>query len=77
MLSMKTTFFKPRGLAKGQTVFMRAATTLVNCATEANKKLEMLDIETRDLLSLVMRKPVFGISDQLTYKSGCRPTEDG
>ena len=28
-------------------------------------------------LSLVMRKPVFGVSDQVQYKPGCTATEDG
>ena len=28
-------------------------------------------------LSLVMRKPVFGVSDQVLHKPGCTATEDG
>ena len=28
-------------------------------------------------LSLVVRKPVFGVSDQVRYKPGCTATEDG
>ena len=28
-------------------------------------------------MSLVVRKPVFGVSDQVRYKSGCTATEDG
>ena len=28
-------------------------------------------------LSLVVRKPVFGVSDHVWHKLGCRPTEDG
>ena len=28
-------------------------------------------------LSLVLRKPVFGVSDQVPHKSGCTATEDG
>ena len=28
-------------------------------------------------MSLVVRKPVFGVSDQTPDKPGCRPTEDG
>ena len=28
-------------------------------------------------MSLVLRKPVFGVSDQVPHKSGCTATEDG
>ena len=28
-------------------------------------------------MSLVVRKPVFGVSDQVLHKPGCRHTEDG
>ena len=28
-------------------------------------------------LSLVVRKPVFGVSDQVRHKPGCTTTEDG
>ena len=28
-------------------------------------------------LSLVVRKPVFGVSDQIPHKPGCRTTQDG
>ena len=28
-------------------------------------------------LSLVVRKPVFGVSDQIRHKPGCTATEDG
>ena len=28
-------------------------------------------------LSLVLRKPVFGVSDQVSHKRGCTATEDG
>ena len=30
-----------------------------------------------DQLSLVVRKPVFGVSDQVRHKPGCTATEDG
>ena len=30
-----------------------------------------------ELLSLVARKPVFGVSDQVRHKLGCATTEDG
>ena len=30
-----------------------------------------------DHMSLVLRKPVFGVSDQVRYKAGCTATEDG
>ena len=35
------------------------------------------DRETRDNMSLVMRKPVFGVSDQVRHKPGCTTTKDG
>ena len=28
-------------------------------------------------MSLVVRKPVFGVSDQVSHKPGCTVTEDG
>ena len=28
-------------------------------------------------MSLVVRKPVFGVSDQVPHKTGCTATEDG
>ena len=28
-------------------------------------------------MSLVLRKPVFGVSDQVRHKPGCATTEDG
>ena len=28
-------------------------------------------------MSLVLRKPVFGVSDQVAHKPGCTATEDG
>ena len=31
----------------------------------------------RDHMSLVVRKPVFGVSDQVRHKPGCTTTEDG
>ena len=30
-----------------------------------------------DYMSLVLRKPVFGVSDQVTHKPGCTATEEG
>ena len=39
------------------------------------KKLIML--HALNYLSLVVRKPVFGVSDQVPHKSGCTATEDG
>ena len=34
--------------------------------------------ETKRILkSLVVRKPVFGVSNQVTHKSGCTATQDG
>ena len=29
------------------------------------------------IMSLVLRKPVFGVSDQVRHKPGCTATEDG
>ena len=34
------------------------------------------DLHT-DTMSLVLRKPVFGVSDQVPHKPGCTATEDG
>ena len=34
-------------------------------------------ISFQDHLSLVVRKPVFGVSDQVRHKPGCTTTEDG
>ena len=31
----------------------------------------------RNLMSLVVRKPVFGVSNQVRHKLGCTATEDG
>ena len=31
----------------------------------------------RIFMSLVVRKPVFGVSDQVRHKPGCRATQDG
>ena len=35
------------------------------------------DEEEENYLSLVVRKPVFGVSDQVPHKPGCTSTEDG
>ena len=32
---------------------------------------------TENKQSLVLRKPVFGVSDQVLHKPGCTATEDG
>ena len=32
--------------------------------------------ESANILSLVVRKPVFGVSDQVPHKPGCSPTEN-
>ena len=34
-------------------------------------------VTIEDDLSLVVRKPVFGVSDQVPHKPGCTTTEDG
>ena len=33
--------------------------------------------EYKDKMSLVVRKPVFGVSDQVRHKPGCTATKDG
>ena len=33
--------------------------------------------EYHENMSLVLRKPVFGVFDQVLYKPGCTATEDG
>ena len=40
-------------------------------------KLPQLLIEMLYHLSLVLRKPVLGVSDQVQHKPGCTATEDG
>ena len=35
------------------------------------------EIKERNQMSLVMRKPVFGVSDQVGHKQGCTTAEDG
>ena len=34
-------------------------------------------LSCRSNMSLVVRKPVFGVSDQVRHKLGCTATEDG
>ena len=34
-------------------------------------------LQNKQHMSLVLRKPVFGVSDQVRYKPGCAVTEDG
>ena len=34
-------------------------------------------LDTPKYMSLIVRKPVFGISDQVRHKPGCTATEDG
>ena len=36
-----------------------------------------LETSHKGKMSLVVRKPVFGVSDQVRYKPGCTATEDG
>ena len=42
---------------------------------ETTQSLEIMDNEARE--SLVLRKSVFGVSDQVPQKPGCTATEDG
>ena len=37
----------------------------------------IIGISGQFYLSLVLRKPVFGVSDQVAHKPGCTATEDG
>ena len=53
-----------------------------NWVTESGKELEMSGmykhtVFTYHYLSLVVRKPVFRVSDQVRHKPGCTATEDG
>ena len=48
-----------------------------NQPSEGSLKLEISDLEIRKNLSLVVRKPVFKVSDQVLHKMGCTVTEDG
>ena len=38
---------------------------------------ELASVALQADLSLVVRKPVFGVSDQVRHKPGCTATEDG
>ena len=38
---------------------------------------KLLGVLLFSYLSLVVRKPVFGVSDQVRHKAGCTATEDG
>ena len=38
---------------------------------------ERRGLDTPFHMSLVVRKPVFGVSDQVRHKPGCKTTEDG
>ena len=42
-----------------------------------SSKKVILFIEVLQYMSLVLRKPVFGVSDQVPHKPGCTTTEDG
>ena len=47
---------------------------------QAGKMLRLMvynDLTFISELSLVVRKPVLGVSDQVLHKAGCRPTNDG
>ena len=48
-------------------------------ALETSLILEVLDTATKDIhyLSLVVRKPVFGVADPVPHKQGCAVIEDG
>ena len=41
------------------------------------KHFNLLQLKTKHDMSLVVRKPVFGVSDQDRHKPGCTATEDG
>ena len=47
------------------------------CRTPENSKVFDRMICSRHDTSLVLRKPVFGVSNQVRHKSGCTATEDG
>ena len=44
---------------------------------ELSRALDVWDSETRDITSLVVRKLVLGVSNQVRHKPGCAATEDG
>ena len=37
----------------------------------------IMDAGVVEVMSLVVRKPVFGVSDQVPHKPGCTTTQDG
>ena len=64
-------------------VYRTIGPTLVSCSSQIRKKfillmnVEMVSYSKRSYLSLVLRKPVFGVFDQVRYKPGCTTTQDG
>ena len=42
-----------------------------------NEELTKIIFQLSSNMSLVVRKPVFGVSDQIRHKPGCTTTEDG
>ena len=50
------------------------------CFAQSNPELNLAVSRLKNAmysLSLVLRKPVFGVSDQVRHKPGCTVTEDG
>ena len=48
-----------------------------HCRDSAEVKTQQFENQSFDHLSLVVRKPVFRVSDQVRHKQGCTATEDG
>ena len=46
------------------------------CKKEMYYTVQEVDNKSTDQMSLVVRKPVFGVSDQVRHKQGCTVTED-
>ena len=74
-MSLQWQGFSKAGLAQSATVQMVGSLTdLQMMSAPCNVPFAMLPCYN---LSPVMRKPVFGVSDQAPHKPGCATTQDG
>ena len=67
---------KPKHIVEGLSKSLghsKAISDSVDKSTSGNKRFKL----TEHHMSLVVRKPVFGVSDQVRQKPGCTTTEDG
>ena len=63
---------------KGCHFYLDYISILYLSAAQNSKKIIKLSVKHfQNEMSLVLRKPVFGVSDQVRHKPGCTATEDG